>query len=80
MLSGKLEEIPTGFNVVIDLKNNPLGTSLANENLNHFKHDYGAAWWKCTNHRLTITNDCPNIVEWNEEEKLSHLMNEIRIT
>lgn len=36
----KLEEIPTGFNVVIDLKNTKLVDHSAIENLNHFKHDY----------------------------------------
>lgn len=36
----KLEEIPHGFNVVIDLKNTKLVDHSAIENLHHFKHDY----------------------------------------
>lgn len=36
----KLEEIPTGFNVTIDLKNTKLVDHSVMESLNHFKHDY----------------------------------------
>ncbi|GGX13662.1 SulP family inorganic anion transporter [Aquimarina muelleri] len=36
----KLEEIPYGFNVTIDLKNTKLVDHSVMENLEHFKHDY----------------------------------------
>ena len=36
----KLEEIPYGFDVVIDLKNTQLVDHSVMENLEHFKHDY----------------------------------------
>lgn len=36
----KLEEIPSGFNVTIDLKNTKLVDHSVMENLHHFQHDY----------------------------------------
>jgi MFS superfamily sulfate permease-like transporter len=36
----KLEEIPAGFNVTIDLKNTKLVDHSVMENLHHFQHDY----------------------------------------
>lgn len=36
----KLEEIPSGFNVTIDLKNTKLVDHSVMENLEHFKHEY----------------------------------------
>jgi len=38
----KLEEIPTGFNVTIDLKKTKLVDHSVMENLHHFKNDYEA--------------------------------------
>ncbi len=38
----KLEEIPAGFNVTIDLKNTKLVDHSVMESLEHFKHDYEA--------------------------------------
>ena len=38
----KLEEIPTGFDVTIDLKKTKLVDHSVMENLEHFKHDYEA--------------------------------------
>lgn len=49
-IKNKLESIPAGFNVTIDLKNTRLTDHTVMENLEHFKHDY-----ESTGGSVTIT-------------------------
>lgn len=47
-IKSKLEAIPPGFNVIIDLKNTQLIDHSVMENLHHFEHDYNINGGVCT--------------------------------
>jgi MFS superfamily sulfate permease-like transporter len=47
-IKSRLESIPPGFNVTIDLKNTRLTDHSVMENLEHFKHDYESTGGKVT--------------------------------
>ncbi|MEA5460369.1 SulP family inorganic anion transporter [Arcicella sp. LKC2W] len=47
-IKSKLEAIPPGFNVTIDLKNTRMIDHSVMENLHHFEHDYAATGGKVT--------------------------------